>query len=57
MQNEKYDSSSSDLLQIILSLTPEQRSNEFICHAMKVRIAVFENDYHFFLNYKTSVQI
>ena len=46
--NKKYDGGSSDLFKIMLGLTEEQRKNAFIKHALKVRIAVADNDYHSF---------
>jgi len=46
--NQKYDGGSSDLLKIMFSLSPEQREDFAIIHALKVRVAVAENDYHAF---------
>ena len=46
--NKKYKGGSSDLFNIMLSLTPEQRQDSFISHALKVRVAVAEYDYHAF---------
>ena len=44
--NKKYEGGSTDLFKIMLSLTAEQTSDPFIAHALKVRIAVADNDYH-----------
>ena len=46
--NKKYDGGSSDLFKIMLSLSPEQRNDPSIAHALKVRVAVADNDYHSF---------
>uniref|UniRef100_A0A7S3Q3R7 SAC3/GANP/THP3 conserved domain-containing protein n=1 Tax=Chaetoceros debilis TaxID=122233 RepID=A0A7S3Q3R7_9STRA len=46
--NKKYEGGSTDLFKIMLSLSPEQRLDSFISHALKVRIAVADNDYHAF---------
>jgi len=46
--NQKYDGGSSDLLKIMISLTPAQRKDSAIVHALKVRVAVAEHDYHSF---------
>lgn len=46
--NEKYDGGSSDLFKIMLNLTGEQKKSPFILHALNVRRAVTENDYHAF---------
>lgn len=46
--NKKYKGGSSDLFNIMLSLTPEQRQDSFISHALEVRVAVAEYDYHAF---------
>jgi len=46
--NKKYDGGSSDLLKIMISLTPSQRKDTAIVHALKVRVAVAEHDYHAF---------
>jgi len=46
--NEKYDGGSSDLFKIMLSLTKEQREDPAIKHALKVRVAVADVDYHAF---------
>lgn len=46
--NQKYEGGSSDLFNIMLSLTPGQRQDSFISHALKVRAAVAEYDYHAF---------
>lgn len=46
--NRKYEGGSSDIFKIMLQLTPEQRNDECIHHALLVRAAVAENDYHKF---------
>jgi hypothetical protein len=46
--NKKYDGGSSDLFKIMLHLTPQQRVDACIAHALKVRIAVADCDYHAF---------
>jgi len=46
--NQKYDGGSSDLLKIMISLTIEQRKDIYIAHALNVRVAVAESDYHVF---------
>lgn len=46
--NEKYSGGSSDLLELMLSLTPSERQRTEIQHALQVRIAVAESDYHTF---------
>jgi len=46
--NQKYDGGSSDLLKIMISLTPAQRKDAAIAHALNVRVAVAEHDYHAF---------
>jgi len=46
--NKKYEGGSSDLFKIMLSLTPDQRREPCIAHALKVRVAVAENDYYAF---------
>jgi len=46
--NRKYDGGSSDLLKIMCSLSSEQREDFAIKHALKVRAAVAENNYHAF---------
>ncbi len=46
--NKKYDGGSSDLFKIMLGLSKEQRKDPCIDHALKVRIAVADNDYHSF---------
>lgn len=46
--NKKYGGGSSDVLKIIVKLTPDQRKNPFIHHALLVRAAVADNDYHKF---------
>jgi len=46
--NKKYDGGSSDIFKIMLKLTQEQRNDPFIRHALQVRAAVADNDYHKF---------
>jgi hypothetical protein len=46
--NKKYQGGSTDILKIMLTLTPEQRLDPAISHALKVRAAVADNDYHAF---------
>jgi len=46
--NRKYEGGSSDIFKIMLQLTSEQRKDECIHHALLVRAAVAENDYHKF---------
>jgi len=46
--NKKYEGGSSDLFKIMLSLTLEQRGDPCIAHALEVRAAVAEFDYHAF---------
>lgn len=46
--NKKYDGGSADLFNIMLSLTPDQRREPSIAHALKVRSAVADFDYHAF---------
>lgn len=46
--NKKYQGGSSDLFKIMLHLTSEQRNHPFVAHALKVRVAVADNDYHAF---------
>jgi hypothetical protein len=46
--NKKYDGGSSDLFKIMLSLTTEQRKDPAVIHALKVRSAVADFDYHAF---------
>jgi len=46
--NKKYEGGSTDLFKIMLNLTVEQRDDPYIAHALKVRIAVADNDYHAF---------
>jgi len=52
--NKKYEGGSSDLFKIMLSLTPEQKEDPVIMHALKVRVAVAEFDYHAFFNLQDS---
>lgn len=52
--NKKYEGGSTDLLKIMLSLTPEQRNEPCVVHALKVRVAVTENDYHSFFRLHNS---
>lgn len=46
--NKKYQGGSTDILKIMLTLTSEQRLDPAISHALKVRAAVADNDYHAF---------
>ncbi|KAL7534437.1 hypothetical protein ACHAXR_005872, partial [Thalassiosira sp. AJA248-18] len=46
--NRKYEGGSSDIFKIMLQLTPEQRNDECIRHALLVRAAIADNDYHKF---------
>jgi SAC3 family protein LENG8/THP3 len=46
--NKGYKGGSSDLLKLMLSLTPEQRKNRAIKHSLQLRAAVAEMDYHKF---------
>jgi Nuclear protein export factor len=46
--NKKYEGGSSDLFKIMLHLTSEQKCDPLIIHALKVRVAVADNDYHAF---------
>eukprot|EP00545_Synedropsis_sp_CCMP1620_P011509 CAMPEP_0119013544 /NCGR_PEP_ID=MMETSP1176-20130426/8503_1 /TAXON_ID=265551 /ORGANISM="Synedropsis recta cf, Strain CCMP1620" /LENGTH=670 /DNA_ID=CAMNT_0006966641 /DNA_START=67 /DNA_END=2079 /DNA_ORIENTATION=- len=46
--NKKYEGGSGDLFNIMLSLTPKQRNEPGIAHALKVRSAVADFDYHAF---------
>lgn len=46
--NKKYQGGSSDLLKILLSLSAKQRDDPAVVHALKVRVAVAEFDYHTF---------
>lgn len=46
--NQKYEGGSSDLMNMMLSLTPEQKTDRCISHALKVRVAVAEYNYHLF---------
>ena len=46
--NKKYEGGSTDLFRIMLDLTPQQRKDPAIIHALKVRVAVADNDYHAF---------
>eukprot|EP00547_Thalassionema_nitzschioides_P000855 CAMPEP_0194200732 /NCGR_PEP_ID=MMETSP0156-20130528/1210_1 /TAXON_ID=33649 /ORGANISM="Thalassionema nitzschioides, Strain L26-B" /LENGTH=674 /DNA_ID=CAMNT_0038925769 /DNA_START=92 /DNA_END=2116 /DNA_ORIENTATION=- len=46
--NKKYEGGSSDLFDIMLSLTPEQKQNKIVAHALKVRSAVADFNYHVF---------
>jgi hypothetical protein len=47
-ENEKYSGGSSDLFHSMLSLTPKERDDPAIRHALAVRQAVAEMDYHGF---------
>lgn len=46
--NEKYGGGSSDMFQIMLSLSPSQKTHPAILHALQVREAVAFNDYLWF---------
>eukprot|EP01083_Nonionella_stella_P236124 829574_1 len=46
--NKNYEGGTTDLFKIMLNLTAEQTNDPFIAHALKVRIAVADNDYHAF---------
>lgn len=46
--NKKYQEGSKDLFQIMLHLSSQQRQDDAIAHALKVRVAVAEFDYHAF---------
>ena len=46
--NKKYEGGSSDMMKILLTLSSEQRADPTISHALKVRVAVAEYDYHAF---------
>jgi len=46
--NKKYEGGSSDMMKILLSLSSERRADPTISHALKVRVAVAEYDYHAF---------
>ena len=46
--NKKYEGGSSDMMKILLTLSSEQRADPTISHALKVRVAVAEFDYHAF---------
>jgi len=46
--NKSYDGGSGDLFNVMLSLSPEQRQDPSIAHALKVRSAVADFDYHAF---------
>lgn len=46
--NKTYDGGSSDLFKIMLSLSPEQRQDPSIQHALSVREHVADTDYHAF---------
>lgn len=46
--NKKYEGGSSDLFDIMLSLTLEQKKDKSIAHALKVRSAVADFNYHIF---------
>lgn len=54
--NKKYQGGSSDLLKILLNLSSDQRSNPFISYALKVRVAVTDNDYHAFFQLRNECQ-
>ena len=46
--NKKYEGGSSDMMKIMLSLPSERRAIPTIAHALKVRVAFAEYDYHAF---------
>ena len=46
--NQKYNGGSSDMLNLMLSLTASQRKDPAIQHALQVRAAVADVDYHKF---------
>eukprot|EP00543_Licmophora_paradoxa_P004474 CAMPEP_0202446760 /NCGR_PEP_ID=MMETSP1360-20130828/5330_1 /ASSEMBLY_ACC=CAM_ASM_000848 /TAXON_ID=515479 /ORGANISM="Licmophora paradoxa, Strain CCMP2313" /LENGTH=699 /DNA_ID=CAMNT_0049063435 /DNA_START=122 /DNA_END=2221 /DNA_ORIENTATION=+ len=46
--NKKYEEGSSEISNLLLSLTPELKQDPFIAHALKVRLAVAEHNYHSF---------
>lgn len=48
--NTKYEGGTTDLFKIMLNLTPEQQKHPSIVHALKVRVAVADNDYHAFFH-------
>jgi len=52
--NKKYEGGSSDLFDIMLSLTPEQRKHPMIDYALKVRSAVADANYHLFFRLQKS---
>jgi hypothetical protein len=53
--NQKYEGGSSDLFQLMLSLSPEQKQDPAVRHALKVRESVADWDYHLFFGlYKKS---
>lgn len=53
--NSKYTGGSSDLFQLMDSLTTGERNDPGVIHALQVRVAVADIDYHaFFCLYKTA---
>ena len=52
--NEKYNGGSSDLFHLMMSLTPQDRQAPAICHALQVRQAVADMDYHGFFRLRRS---
>mmetsp|Transcript_28914 Transcript_28914/g.44450 ORF Transcript_28914/g.44450 Transcript_28914/m.44450 type:complete len:662 (+) Transcript_28914:100-2085(+) len=48
--NKKYEGGSSDLFRMMLGLTSEQKLDPCVQHALKVRVAVAEYDYHSFFS-------
>lgn len=52
--NKKYDGGSSDLFKIMDSLQPAERLDPAIQHALSVRMAVSEFDYHAFFRLRTN---
>eukprot|EP01035_Chromulina_nebulosa_P017096 gene17096-22609_t len=46
--NKKYQNGSQDLAYILMSLTPEAKKNEAVSHALKIREAIKQENYHRF---------
>ena len=46
--NKKYEEGSSDISNMLLTLTPEHRQDPSVAHALKVRSAVADHNYHLF---------
>jgi hypothetical protein len=53
--NQKYTGGSSDLFKIMLSLSRKEREDAAIKHALKVREAVADMDYHAFFRLRKGV--